>query len=326
MTDDRLRVTDDLVAEIAARFGLPCPQAWQLLSSSWTTNLRLDFGDSVCVARVHQPWTDHDRLAAIQQVRRSAHRAGLPTLLPITAPDGETIVTLANGALAELEPYVVWDRGMKTPDLLVQGFAALGRLHDVLGGLDLPAEAMVAPRANHLSFEQAADLTRQGADRIRTWCDPALSGFADEAVRHIDTVTAAEEPLAQQQISQLVHGDFWDNNVLFAGDDLVGLIDFDFMAIRWRVDDLALPLYFFLRNLIMVCPMITTSTWYVDWWTPMTPARPGRCPEANGWPSRWRSRDSLPGRSAGGCSNSTKKMPGVTPARLPKSSRWPVSS
>lgn len=237
-------VTDDLVAEIATRFGLPGPKSWQVLSSSWTTNLLLDFTDGSRVARVHQPWTDHDRLAAIQLVRRAANRAGLPTVPPIPDARGETIITLASGALAELEPYAVWDQRMKTPDLLVRGFAALGRLHDVLEGLDLPFAALVAPRANHLGFEHAAALTRQGAERIRDWHDPILSTFADEVVVHINAVTAAERAYAQQQISQLVHGDFWDNNVLFAGDDLAALIDFDFMAVRWRIDDLALPIWF----------------------------------------------------------------------------------
>ncbi|MBM7786152.1 Ser/Thr protein kinase RdoA (MazF antagonist) [Tenggerimyces flavus] len=43
---------------------------------------------------------------------------------------------------------------------------------------------------------------------------------------------------------QLVHGDFWDNNVFFRGERLVAVADFDFLAVRPRLDDLALTLYF----------------------------------------------------------------------------------
>jgi homoserine kinase type II len=73
-----------------------------------------------------------------------------------------------------------------------------------------------------------------------------LSEFADQVVRHVDVVTAAEEPLRDQQLCQVVHGDFWDNNVLFADGLLVAVLDFDFMAERPRVDDLALAMWFFL--------------------------------------------------------------------------------
>lgn len=246
MTDDRLIVTDDLVDEIATRFGYRRPDSWELLSSSWTTNLRLGYGRSALVSRVHQSWTDLDRLAAIQLVRRSAHEAGLPTELPIPDPQGETVITLGNGALAELEPYVQWSRRMKTPELLIRGFAALGRLHDVLVDLDLHSSARTAPHANHLASDGATMLTRQGAERIRSWDDPKLNTFADDVVAHIDAVVDAETSFAHGQVTQVVHGDFWDNNVLFAGDDLVALIDFDFMGERWRIDDLALPIWFYL--------------------------------------------------------------------------------
>lgn len=63
-------------------------------------------------------------------------------------------------------------------------------------------------------------------------------------VAHIDTVT--EALLTESQVRQPVHGDFCDNNVLFADDDLVAVIDFDFMAARHRTDDPALPIWFFL--------------------------------------------------------------------------------
>lgn len=246
MTDDRPAVTDHLVAEVTERFGLGSPKTWDVLSSSWTTNVRLAYGEMTMVARLHQFSTDHDRLAAIQLVRLSAHRADLPTVLPCPGPDGNTIVTLHDGTLVELEAFVHWDRGMKSPTLLERGFATLGRLHDVLRELDVPNAARVAPHANHLPWQLASERTRRGAERIRAWGDPDLTAFAGEVESHIDAVTAAEASFAEDQTSQLVHGDFWDNNVLFRGDDLAAVIDFDFMADRWRIDDLALPIWFYL--------------------------------------------------------------------------------
>jgi Ser/Thr protein kinase RdoA (MazF antagonist) len=43
---------------------------------------------------------------------------------------------------------------------------------------------------------------------------------------------------------QLVHGDFWDNNVGFLGGRPVLVADFDFMGERARIDDLALTLWY----------------------------------------------------------------------------------
>jgi Ser/Thr protein kinase RdoA (MazF antagonist) len=34
-----------------------------------------------------------------------------------------------------------------------------------------------------------------------------------------------------------VHGDFWDDNVYFHGEELVAVTDLDFMGNRPRVDD-----------------------------------------------------------------------------------------
>ena len=43
---------------------------------------------------------------------------------------------------------------------------------------------------------------------------------------------------------QLVHGDFWDNNVLFRDGRVVLVTDLDFLGRRARIDDLALTLYY----------------------------------------------------------------------------------
>lgn len=43
---------------------------------------------------------------------------------------------------------------------------------------------------------------------------------------------------------QLVHGDFWNNNVLFLDGGVSMVLDLDFMGFRPRIDDLALTLYY----------------------------------------------------------------------------------
>jgi Ser/Thr protein kinase RdoA (MazF antagonist) len=53
----------------------------------------------------------------------------------------------------------------------------------------------------------------------------------------------AEAGLVSGLPRQLVHGDFWDNNVLFRHGRPVLLADFDFMGERARIDDLALTLW-----------------------------------------------------------------------------------
>ncbi len=243
--DSRVCGSDPLVAEIVDRFALARPATWRDLGGSWTTNLLLDRPGAPLVARVYQGGTSPARLTAVQAARRAVDRAGIPALRPIAARDGGTVAELRSGRLAEVEAYVPWNERMNTVPLLRQGFGVLARVHDVLRTSPLPVEARSVRYANHLSSDDAAAATRRGAKRIYGWQDAALSAFARQVVAHIDTVVGAEEPLREKQLSQVVHGDFWDNNVLFADGRLVAVLDFDFMAERPRVDDLALAAWFF---------------------------------------------------------------------------------
>ena len=67
--------------------------------------------------------------------------------------------------------------------------------------------------------------------------------IADASDRLAESVAVAHEPFADLP-RQLVHGDFWDNNVLLRDSRPVLVGDFDFMAKRLRIDDLALTLAF----------------------------------------------------------------------------------
>ena len=59
-----------------------------------------------------------------------------------------------------------------------------------------------------------------------------------------ELVAAGEADLTAGLPRQLVHGDFWDDNVFFRGEDPLFVADFAFMAERARIDDLALTLYY----------------------------------------------------------------------------------
>jgi homoserine kinase type II len=120
----------------------------------------------------------------------------------------------------------------------------LGRLHDLLEGVDLGAAATRAPFANSVDSVGLVEATRVGTDRIRSWRPTAEeTAIADASDRLADAAARAHEPFADLP-RQLVHGDYWDNNVLLRGNQPVLVGDFDFMAERLRIDDLALTLFF----------------------------------------------------------------------------------
>ncbi|MGI8870744.1 MAG: phosphotransferase enzyme family protein [Mycobacteriales bacterium] len=247
MTEDlqtRAAGSDELVAEVAERYGLGACATWVDLGGSWTTNLRLDLAERVLVARIHQGSTPPERLAAVQAAREAVATAGIPTVTPIRVADGSGFVALSSGRLVELEPFLTWDTRMNTSALITRGHGVLAAMHDALRSADLPSAAGTVRYANYIDSMGALDASRRGVARIRGWGDAKLSDFADVALTHVESVAELESALRDRQLTQIVHGDFWDNNVLFRGTELVAVIDFDFMARRPRVDDLALTAYF----------------------------------------------------------------------------------
>ena len=238
--------SDELVADLARGFGIPVVHGWEDIGGGWTTNLRLDVDGRPLVARIHPIRTTTARLLAIQAARIALAEAGIPTVRPLAAPDGTTLVELSDGRHAELEPFVTWEDRMNSAPLLRLGHSLLARVHDTLRAVELPEAADWVPDANHIPSEEALAATRQGARRVRGWRHPALAVFADAVVDHVETVSALESPLREDQLVQVVHGDFWDDNVLFSGGRPTALLDFGFMGRRPRIDDLALTAYFFL--------------------------------------------------------------------------------
>lgn len=193
------------------------------LGGSSSLNLRVEG----LVVRVHRPCVTPERLAAIHVARRALLAAGIPGT-PVLD------VGVVDGLLAEVEAFVAHDDSMRTPALLRQGWPWLRRVHEVL--VDVPAGPAPA-FANAISSSAALAATRRGAARLRRWGDDEL---ADRAVELAERLAVLES----SQPEQLVHGDFWDGNVLFRDGAVVLVGDLDFMGVRPVVDDVALTMYF----------------------------------------------------------------------------------
>jgi Ser/Thr protein kinase RdoA (MazF antagonist) len=245
----RLAGSDRLVEEVRELFALGGAGSWRDLGGSTSTNLLIEVpGGTPVVARVHRAATAVERVHGEQAARIALAQAGLPTVVPMPDASGRTVSRVAGGWWVEVEEYVASTRTMKTAETLRAGFPLLAQVHQTLRVTPLPPAARQVRYANHLSAGRSTAAARRGAERIRGWGDRELDAYADGAVAHLDAVAAGEQRYRATQVVQVVHGDFWDDNVLFDDDRPVVLLDFGFMAERARVDDLALTLWFYLNE------------------------------------------------------------------------------
>ncbi len=146
--------------------------------------------------------------------------------------------------LVEVEEYVERDADMDTWERVEAGLPVLARMHEALEPLKVSSESRVPRFVNHIQPEEALEATALGAARMRSWIEAdnlkRLAESAEELARLVDE---GEQELTLTLPRQLVHGDFWDNNVFFRDADMVLANDFDHMGERPRIDDLALTLY-----------------------------------------------------------------------------------
>jgi Ser/Thr protein kinase RdoA (MazF antagonist) len=239
----RAAVSGQLWEVLAARYAIPRQQGRDL-GGSLNLNLLVNRGGEQLVARVHRQSVSQARLEDIQQVRQRLDDAGVPCSALVPTVDGAQWARAA-GRLVEVERFIPHDGRMNTPPRLARGLPMLGRIHILLAGLQVSPAGRTAEFANHIGPDRVLAGTRAGARRIRRWHPtPDERRMASQAERLAELVVAGEAALAAGLPRQLVHGDFWDGNVFFRGDDLVFVADFSFMADRTRIDDLALTLYY----------------------------------------------------------------------------------
>jgi Ser/Thr protein kinase RdoA (MazF antagonist) len=240
----RAIVSPDLEEFLRAHWGVQPAGTAPDLGGSSNLNLLVTDGRSLRVARVYRPFVTGQRVAALQAVRRHLARHGVPCAEHIPTRSGRGWETF-RGRAVEAEPYVAAPTAMNTLSRVRTGLPVLGRIHALLQAFP-PGPAAAAPRfANYVAADGLVEAVTAGTRRIRAWRPtPDEARLADLADQLAATLAGREQHDSVTPRRQLVHGDFWDNNVLFRYRQVALVTDFDFLGERPRTDDLALTLYY----------------------------------------------------------------------------------
>jgi len=240
------QLTEGELATIAADFGLcitGTPRQPRAGATNGIARIATTSGD--CIVRVHRPWTTPARLAGGHRALAFLRAAGHPIPLVLATPAGQTWATLQD-RLVEVNAFIASDATADNDERGGMALALLARLHATLATLAPDAippplysayatpAAMLAGLAetdsafaalrHHPAYAQAAAI-REAARALLATLDAARAGYADRLSR------------------TYIHGDYGGDNILFRDGQIVAVLDFDFLAHRERIADLARTLY-----------------------------------------------------------------------------------
>lgn len=245
----RPAVTADMLEVVRTEYDVEWEGEPVDIGGSSNLNLYLRSAGDGHVLRVHRAWVAPARLEAIQSVRADLVRRALPFTEAARTRSGSHWIWVGEH-LAEVEPYLA-GHDMEGWQHLMVGMRTLAIVHTELGQILAPPPATAAPAANHVGAHWARLAAARASAIIRSWIgSPADEAMAVSVEGLARELWEAEAEYAGQLVHQLVHGDFWDNNVKFRGDEVIGILDLDFMEERPRMDDLALTLYYAYPTLV----------------------------------------------------------------------------
>jgi Ser/Thr protein kinase RdoA (MazF antagonist) len=226
-------LSSELIALVEKRYGLHVKTPREL-GGSFNLNVWVDDH----VLRVYGPWVSAARLEELRRVRRMLRSRGIPVPDVRPALDG-SLWCAFDDCFLEVERYID-GVPMSSWEQLRIGMHTLGRLHTLMADLDVQVPP---PIANHLPEAHALAATLDATAVVRAW------GPTPQEERYATIAETLARMLPVMGLPcQPVHGDFKDTNVLFRNTGLVAVLDFDFMGVRPRIDDLALPLCYLLQT------------------------------------------------------------------------------
>lgn len=152
---------------------------------------------------------------------------GVPVAAPVPARDG-TVRVAADGPIGPLSVAVLPEidgTWLDVDDLEAVRTVGvcLARMHEVLGGLELPANSGKPPRPPR--------------ERVRTWLEEHDHGRAPSASHRL--AASLQDLPDLLDTPQLVHGDVRAANLLMQGGQVAAVLDLDEVRVDHRIAELA---------------------------------------------------------------------------------------
>jgi len=221
-----------LVAEVAGLWGVDTGGAGLLVEGAGAV-VRLPAAGAV--VHIGRAELGSPRIEALHRARARLAECSIPVVELMRSLFGSSW-HWCQGRVVEVERWVEHDARMTGGARLLTGCSLLADIHTAWSTLDLGPEGEACTWANWVSADAVASQCESAGPRLRGW---GLGRLADDIVR-LAALTADHRVLP----TQVVHGDFWDDNVYLRGHQVVAVTDFDFLGRRPRIDDLALLLHF----------------------------------------------------------------------------------
>lgn len=184
--------------------------------------------------------SDAERIGFSHALIAASAKAGVPVAAPVPSRSGAGFERVEGGSW-ELFPFIEgerWSRGVRQA---AAGGDALGRMHRA--GLDLLWHGHVVTTSYHanLTVLEALRLAPASILRVEPEADAGALRKACESLgqAYREASAAVDEVGYASLDSQVVHGDFHPGNLLFRGDAVAGVVDFDAARIEPAVVDFA---------------------------------------------------------------------------------------
>ncbi len=237
---------------IAEQFAIGVITSTQDLGGTYNLNVLLLTTGGTYVARVYRPWVTYERLAMLHQVKQVLYENGLPVPTLIVNRLGKTIFSYQD-RLAEVECFVPHDNVEGTWQHYELAFALLARLHTSLATKTGRITIVPPLVANYATPNELVTWTLQAKQRISKSTANEDTGLAlalcDSTVQLLTKIQGEWDKTGHELPRQMIHGDFRLGNFIFRGEQIVAILDFDFLAVRERIFDLAYALYWMFRRL-----------------------------------------------------------------------------
>jgi Ser/Thr protein kinase RdoA (MazF antagonist) len=244
-------VSSDDAGAIAEAYGQAVMGMPAALGGATNGVVRLTTGHGEVIVRVQRPWTTPARIESVHRVQEYLRRRGLPLPAILRTLTGATW-TLLHDRVVEVTEYVPNDGPADSWERMEVAIALLGLLHTALA--ELSPSMLVPPAYSSYAVPETALRMLQETEAAFK-AESGREGYAAAAAVRAATydlvrsLGAERAAYARSLPTMPIHGDYGADNVLMRGGEVAAILDFDFMAMRERIFELAYTLYWTLDRL-----------------------------------------------------------------------------